>query len=285
MPEYLVTIDIDTGDLDPAEVTRLRQAEGVQATRLAEEGRIVALWRVPGRWANVGLWRAPSRSTLDQALATLPLRPYMSVVVQELGEHPSDPRSIGGQVANRPVGDELVPLPDLALRTRATTGEVTGRGRIELPSLSDLAIRGRGRVEAAATRSQPSQPVAGFSWVTREIDVTACVARVEPDTADEHAHVRVGEALAAKSANGVPLHVTHSGRHGLDSAIDPNAVQGITVDIGRLRRIAAVRPLPGGGEALQIRNVVTLTAVGAEGLDFEDVGALLRTVEDELTGS
>jgi muconolactone D-isomerase len=47
---------------------------------------------VPGRRANVGLWRALDATRLHEDLATLPMYPYMRIAVEPLARHPSDPQ-------------------------------------------------------------------------------------------------------------------------------------------------------------------------------------------------
>ncbi|WP_374114865.1 muconolactone Delta-isomerase family protein [Pseudarthrobacter sp. R1] len=95
MSEFLVRVDIDTGDLPTAEVERLRAAEGARAKELAAAGHIIALWRVPDAWSNYGLWRATDEFELTKLLDSLPLRPFMTVRIQCLAPHPNDPRSDG----------------------------------------------------------------------------------------------------------------------------------------------------------------------------------------------
>lgn len=90
--EFLVAVDIDTGGLAQADVDDLRRLEARRARALAESGNLKALWRVPGRWANYGIWSAPDEQTLAALLDTLPMRPYMEVRVEPLDVHPNDPR-------------------------------------------------------------------------------------------------------------------------------------------------------------------------------------------------
>jgi muconolactone D-isomerase len=52
---------------------------------------LIRLWRVTGRRANVGIWRAPTTAALHDALASLPLFPYLDIEVIPLARHPNDP--------------------------------------------------------------------------------------------------------------------------------------------------------------------------------------------------
>jgi len=91
--EFLVHIDVLwPADGDRAERDRLVAAESVRALELAEAGIIHRLWRIPGRWANWGLWVAPDATALHAAIASLPLYPWLSVDVHPLAKHPSDPQ-------------------------------------------------------------------------------------------------------------------------------------------------------------------------------------------------
>jgi muconolactone D-isomerase len=90
--EFLVEIEVRyPPDGDPARKAALIEAEGKRARELAAEGRIRRLWRIPGRWANVGLWEAPDANELHKAIASLPLYPWLDVTVRPLALHPSDP--------------------------------------------------------------------------------------------------------------------------------------------------------------------------------------------------
>ena len=90
--QFLVRIEIDTGGLDASAVAHLRSAEARRAAELADQGSLLALWRVDGRWANVGIWQAANEDALNSILDSLPLRPYMQLEVVRLAEHPSNPR-------------------------------------------------------------------------------------------------------------------------------------------------------------------------------------------------
>jgi muconolactone D-isomerase len=91
--DFLVRIDIQLPhDMPPQQSCELADKEGARARELAAEGRLIRLWRVPGRRANVGLWAAADATDLHEALASLPLFPYMRIHVDALARHPSDPQ-------------------------------------------------------------------------------------------------------------------------------------------------------------------------------------------------
>jgi muconolactone D-isomerase len=87
--EFLVEIEIALpADLDEARRSQLLAAELERGTALAEAGVLRAVWRVPGRLANRGIWSAADATALHDALVSLPLWPYMDVAVTPLAKHP-----------------------------------------------------------------------------------------------------------------------------------------------------------------------------------------------------
>lgn len=66
----------------------LEAAERARGEELRASGALVRIWRVPGRRANVSLYRVADATELHDALASLPLWPWMDVSVQALATHP-----------------------------------------------------------------------------------------------------------------------------------------------------------------------------------------------------
>jgi muconolactone D-isomerase len=89
--EFLVSIKITPPTDDAALTAKLYAAEAIRAKELAKQGIVKRLWRVPGQKANWGLWMAENATTLHQTISSLPLYPYMEVIVHPLAKHPSDP--------------------------------------------------------------------------------------------------------------------------------------------------------------------------------------------------
>lgn len=90
--EFLVNIEIQwppDGDDDLRE--EIFQAELARGQALARAGVMRRLWRVPGRWANWGLWEAEDATALHDALSSLPLWPWMDITVHPLARHLNDP--------------------------------------------------------------------------------------------------------------------------------------------------------------------------------------------------
>jgi muconolactone D-isomerase len=97
MREFLVEITTTIPEgTEQAEVDRRRAAEAVRAKELAATGHLARLWRPVGELRSVGLWRAADEDELyAKVLDTLPLRPWMTLVVTALEAHPNDPGDSG----------------------------------------------------------------------------------------------------------------------------------------------------------------------------------------------
>lgn len=90
--DFLVRISVTwPPDGDPALLDELRKREAEVAIELAAEGRLVRLWRIPGRWANVGIWSGADADELHAALTRLPFLPWLDIHVEPLATHPNDP--------------------------------------------------------------------------------------------------------------------------------------------------------------------------------------------------
>ncbi|QBE48411.1 muconolactone Delta-isomerase [Leucobacter triazinivorans] len=100
--EFLVNIEIHwPRDLGDETIRRLSVDERAMAAELGAAGRLVRMWRVPGRRENWGLWRARDATELHETLSTLPVWPYMRVTVHPLAEHPVDPERQSERAGNR----------------------------------------------------------------------------------------------------------------------------------------------------------------------------------------
>lgn len=90
--EFLVNVEVDwPPEGDAEQLAELTAAERARAAELVAEGTILRLWRIPGRWANWGLWETEDATALHRAISSLPLFPWLSVTVEPLASHPSDP--------------------------------------------------------------------------------------------------------------------------------------------------------------------------------------------------
>jgi 2-oxoglutarate dehydrogenase E2 component (dihydrolipoamide succinyltransferase) len=150
--EFLVRTSIATPPEMPApQLDDLRRREAVRARELAAEGYVVRLWRVPGEWANWGLWDATDEDELAQALDSLPLRPFLQVEILRLEHHPSDPASPHDALSNT----ALVPLGQVPVSV-----VVTRRAAIRGVNLEAISGSGPGGLIRLADveRAQPSLP-------------------------------------------------------------------------------------------------------------------------------
>lgn len=90
--EFLVNIEIRwPPDADEQRKEGIFERELARGQELARQGVMKRLWRVPGRWANWGLWEAEDATHLHEALRSLPLWPWMDITVHPLARHLNDP--------------------------------------------------------------------------------------------------------------------------------------------------------------------------------------------------
>ena len=76
-------------DLDPARFELLKAEEKARAEALQREGTWRHLWRVTGRYANISIFDVADHDILHAVLSSLPLYPFMEIVVTPLARHPS----------------------------------------------------------------------------------------------------------------------------------------------------------------------------------------------------
>jgi muconolactone D-isomerase len=93
LKEFLVEITTTVPDgTEPAEVDWRRAAEAARAKELAATGHLVRLWRPVGELRSISIWRAADEAELqEKVLGTLPLRPWMTLMITPLESHPNDP--------------------------------------------------------------------------------------------------------------------------------------------------------------------------------------------------
>lgn len=77
-------------DTPEEERGRLKKAERARADELRAAGVLKRLWRVPGRNATIGLYEAPDATELHDALASLPMFPWMDITVEAVATHPQE---------------------------------------------------------------------------------------------------------------------------------------------------------------------------------------------------
>lgn len=91
--EFLVNIKLQWSEsMDEDQREKVSKDERAHAVELIQQGHLVRMWRVPGRFENWGLWRADSATQLHQIISGLPAFPWMrDVSVLPLAKHPVDP--------------------------------------------------------------------------------------------------------------------------------------------------------------------------------------------------
>jgi muconolactone D-isomerase len=78
-------------ELPEARRAELLRCEAERGRMLQESGVLRQIWRIPGRLANVGIWRAATAEELHEALTSLPVWPYAHITVTALAAHPLSP--------------------------------------------------------------------------------------------------------------------------------------------------------------------------------------------------
>jgi muconolactone delta-isomerase len=90
--EFLTTFTITVPEGTPDRVVADTEArEAQRAKKLAGQGHLLRLWRLPGQSRALGLWRARDPAEMQAILTSLPLAAWMTVQTTPLTRHPSDP--------------------------------------------------------------------------------------------------------------------------------------------------------------------------------------------------
>ena len=88
MPRFLVHITVGLpADMPSSEREALLEREAQRGRELQHDGVIEDIWRIPGRLANVGIWRADSATALHEAISSLPVWSWTEVTVTALADH------------------------------------------------------------------------------------------------------------------------------------------------------------------------------------------------------
>ncbi len=87
---FMVRIKVELpGEMDPARVKELGDAEADRAIELIQAGSLRKIWRVVGERANFSVWEADSLEEFHANISSLPLHPWMTVDVTPIIEHPA----------------------------------------------------------------------------------------------------------------------------------------------------------------------------------------------------
>lgn len=84
-----MTFDIAIPSDVPVDIAdALRKKERAHGRELWKAGVMKRIWRIPGKWGAIVLYRTESTTALHAMLESLPLYPYMKIDVQPLAQHP-----------------------------------------------------------------------------------------------------------------------------------------------------------------------------------------------------
>ncbi len=87
---FMVRIKVELpGEMDPARVKELGDAEADRAIELIQAGKLRKVWRIVGERANFSIWEAETLEEFHADISSLPLHPWMSVEVTPMIEHPA----------------------------------------------------------------------------------------------------------------------------------------------------------------------------------------------------
>ena len=129
--EFLVEFEIHIPErASSGEVIEREDTEAAAASKLAEEGHLLRVWRQTspaGKPTVVGLYRANSRLELDGLLASLPLADWMTSKVTALEVHPNDPE-IDRSASEGPGLHLPRPLLTFVYRLEASLGQPSELG-------------------------------------------------------------------------------------------------------------------------------------------------------------
>ena len=83
-----ITVELP-GDMDPAKVREIADAETNRAIELIQAGTIRKIWRIAGARANFSIWETDTLEDFHASISSLPMHPFMTVKVTPIIEHPA----------------------------------------------------------------------------------------------------------------------------------------------------------------------------------------------------
>jgi muconolactone delta-isomerase len=141
--EFIVEFELNVpGGTPESEVNDHQSAEASAAARLADEGRLLRLWRLSTAADDrkfLGLYSADSETELDGLLRGLPLADWMRVTVTRLAPHPNDPAPASAAGSGAPSRPFPHPRLSKVFRLEATLappidlGDIAGGHRRIVP--------------------------------------------------------------------------------------------------------------------------------------------------------
>ena len=90
--EFLTVLAVTPPPGTPLEVVEdVYEREGRRTRELADQGRLLRLWRLPGERRALGHWQVRDSDALREILASLPIAGWLAADTVPLTRHPSDP--------------------------------------------------------------------------------------------------------------------------------------------------------------------------------------------------
>lgn len=187
--EFLVTMTtrVPEGTSDE-QVAQVKADEAENSARLAQQRRLLRLWRPPlgpGEWRSIGLFTADDADDLERTLAAMPLRIWRSDEVAALGPHPNDPPQVSDEdqdSAEFLTVFHVAPPEDAAPSGAAARAEYERADAEEAERAADLARAGHlvrlWKLEPAA--AEPGVKRALGLWRAADADVLQPILRSLP---------------------------------------------------------------------------------------------------------
>lgn len=87
--DFLVRIEFALPpDMGEEQRREMLAAEYTRGRELRKDGKISAIWRLPGGLRNIGVWQVEDATELHALIASLPLYRFARVDVTALAKHP-----------------------------------------------------------------------------------------------------------------------------------------------------------------------------------------------------
>ena len=87
--EFLVQIQVRfPPEMSAEQMADILEREAARGRELQAAGTIVRIWRIAGKRANAGIWKADTGDELHAALTSLPAFPWLELSVSPLATHP-----------------------------------------------------------------------------------------------------------------------------------------------------------------------------------------------------
>jgi muconolactone delta-isomerase len=100
--EFLSALTVTIAPGTPPEVVAdVYSREGARSRELADQGRLLRLWRLPGEQRDLGHRQARDPEQLNTILTALPLAPWWTVKTIPLTRHPNNP-AVASTAPQRP---------------------------------------------------------------------------------------------------------------------------------------------------------------------------------------